>query len=153
MSERPPEGQTPGASSTALQIGANIRIAWSDLDITYSRSSGPGGQNVNKVNSKVQIQWSPSRLPDAVRERFLAKFGSRIQTDGELLIASQKFRDQHRNLEDCLGKLREMIQSVLIAPRVRRPTKPTRGSIERRIEAKKQQSQRKSSRRQRDFDS
>lgn len=153
MSERPPEGRTPGASSTALQIGANIRIAWSDLDITYSRSSGPGGQNVNKVNSKVQIQWNPSRLPDAVRERFLAKFGSRIQTDGELLIASQKFRDQHRNLEDCLSKLREMIQSVLIAPRVRRPTKPTRGSIERRIEAKKQQSQRKSSRRQRDFDS
>jgi ribosome-associated protein len=153
MTELPPEGRTPGASSTALQIGANIRIAWSDLDITYSRSSGPGGQNVNKVNSKVQIQWNPSRLPDAVRERFLVKFGSRLQTDGELLIASQKFRDQHRNLEDCLSKLREMIQSVLIAPRVRRPTKPTRGSIERRIEAKKQQSQRKSSRRQRDFDS
>jgi len=153
MSELPPEGRTPGASSTAIQIGANIRIAWSDLEIAYSRSSGPGGQNVNKVNSKVQIQWNPSRLPDAVRQRFLVKFGSRIQNDGELQIASQKFRDQHRNLEDCLSKLREMIQSVLIAPRVRRATKPTRGSIERRIEAKKQQSQRKSSRRQRDFDS
>jgi ribosome-associated protein len=133
-------------SAIALQV-REIAILWDDIGITYARSGGPGGQNVNKVNSKVQLSWSPLRLPDGIRQRFLERFASRIQTDGEITIVSQEFRDQKRNLEAGIEKLREMLLSVLNPPKRRRPTKPTRGSIERRIREKKQQTERKERRR------
>lgn len=133
-------------SAIALQV-REIAILWDDIAIAYARSGGPGGQNVNKVNSKVQLSWSPLKLPDGIRQRFLERFASRIQTDGEITIVSQEFRDQKRNLEAGIEKLREMLLSVLNPPKRRRPTKPTRGSIERRIREKKQQTERKERRR------
>lgn len=138
-------------SAVALQI-REIEILWDDLQITYARSGGPGGQNVNKVNTKVQLGWSPVKLPEGVRQRFHERFASRIQTDGEITIVGQEFRDQKRNLEACVEKLREMIVSVLNPPKRRRPTKPTRGSVERRIKEKKQQTERKQQRRVRDVE-
>lgn len=133
-----------------LRVSPRIEIPDSEFEFQASRSSGPGGQNVNKVNSKAQLRWnvvqSPS-LPDDVRQRFLTRFGSRVLDNGELLIVSQKSRDYPKNVADCLEKLREMLTSCLHAPRRRVKTKPTRGSVERRLSAKKQQSQRKQQRR------
>lgn len=133
-----------------IVITPRIQIPRSELRLTFARSSGPGGQNVNKVNSKVTLHWpviaSPS-LPDDVRERFVRKFANRITTEGELVLSSQESRDQSANIDDCLGKLREMVLSVAVAPKKRKATKPTKGSQRRRLEAKKGRSQTKSLRR------
>lgn len=132
-----------------LVVSASVKIPLEEFEFTYARSSGPGGQNVNKVNSKALLRWpvmvSPS-LPPAVRERFLAKFGNKLTNDGDLLISSQQTRDQGVNAQDCLDKLREMIVSVLQAPKRRRPTKPTRSSQKKRGETKKQNAQKKQGR-------
>jgi ribosome-associated protein len=133
-----------------LVVTSRISIPRSEFELAFARSSGPGGQNVNKVNSKVQLRWavaqSPSLPPD-VRERFLARFASRLVGEGrELLVVSQRHRDQAKNVEDCLDKLREMVAAVATPPKIRRPTKPTKGSKQRRLAAKKQHSERKAGR-------
>ena len=127
-----------------LQISTNIAIPDDELQLSFSRSSGPGGQNVNKVSSKATLRWAvqttPS-LPDDVRQRFLGAYQSRITNDGEIVIHSQEYRDQPKNIAACHEKLREMILAVLRPPKKRRPTKPTKGSKVRRLKAKKTRSQ------------
>lgn len=133
-----------------LDIDGRFAIPANELSFSYARSSGPGGQNVNKVNSKVVLAWSPVRsavLPGPVRQRFLARYGGKLTKEGEIVVVSQRFRDQPRNIEDCREKLREMIRSVLVAPKPRRPTKPTRGSKERRLTEKRRRSETKARRR------
>ncbi len=133
-----------------LNVTPRIQIPLDEFEFSYARSGGPGGQNVNKVNSKAVMRWnvtaSPS-LPDDVRERFLGTFGSRVLATGELLITSEESRDQVRNKELCLEKLAEMLRAVARPPKTRRPTKPSKGSIRRRLENKQQNSQRKANRR------
>lgn len=133
-----------------LVVAPHIQIPPAEFEFTYARSSGPGGQNVNKVNSKAVLRWqvtkSPS-LPEAVRARFLAKYGSRLTGDGDLLITSERYRDQPRNIDDCLEKLREMLLSVAVAPKKRKKTKPSRASKERRLDSKKRDSTKKRNRR------
>ncbi len=123
-----------------LVVNSHLSIPHSEFQFTYARSSGPGGQNVNKVSSKALLRWnvaaSPS-LPAAVRARFVARFGNRLTGEGDLLISSQRFRDQSRNATDCLDKLREMLAAVAVAPRPRKRTKPTRASGERRLKEKR----------------
>ena len=113
------------------------------------RSGGPGGQNVNKVASRAVLRWqasaSPS-LPTGVKDRFLTQQRSRLTTAGELILTSQRFRDQERNKQDCLDKLRAMIRQALVPPRPRRPTRPGRAARERRLEAKRRRSATKSRR-------
>ncbi len=132
-----------------LVVNDTISIPLAELDFEFSRSSGPGGQNVNKVNTKVTLQWpvreSPS-LPDGVRERFVAKYRTRINNRGQLVIHSQRFRNRGRNVSDCLSKLREMVLSVAEPPKKRKRTRPSRASRERRLNDKKQRSQKKQSR-------
>lgn len=126
-----------------------LQIPEYELVYTYARSGGPGGQNVNKVNSKAILRWYPAAnrsLPEAVRQRFLLKYGNRLSTEGELIITSQKFRDQLRNSEDCLNKLYAMLEAVRVAPIIRRPTKPSKASKERRIDCKRKDSMKKQSR-------
>lgn len=121
--------------------------------LTYARSSGSGGQNVNKVNSKVLLRWSPSRsaaMPPEVLNRFNARFGRRLNREGELLITAEEHRDQGRNASRCFEKLEEMILSVWRRPRPRIATKPTRGSKERRLLGKRVLSEKKSNRRKLD---
>lgn len=134
----------------------NIELPVAELDFSFARSAGPGGQNVNKVNSKAILRWpilSSESLPAEVKERFLTRFANRITVDGDLVISSQKYRDQSKNVEDCLEKLRWMIATVAKAPSARKPTKPSRAAKEKRIESKKQLSQKKKQRRQtKDFD-
>ena len=133
-----------------LPINARITIPAGELEFTFVRSAGPGGQNVNKVNSKAVLRWAVARtpsLPEEVRARFLAANKHRITVDGDLLVTCQRYRDQGRNIDECLEKLRTMIAAVLTPPRKRRPTKPTKGARERRLKAKKEQSGKKQDRR------
>lgn len=143
--------ETPPAAPAALAVNNRIRIPLAEFEFSFARSSGPGGQNVNKVNSKALLRWpvrtSPS-LPEAVRDRLLSRFGSRITADGDLLISSQRFRDQGRNVDDCLDKLRGMLIEVAAPPKRRRRTKPSRASIKRRLESKRRKSEKKQGRRE-----
>jgi len=136
--------------STFLSVSARIQIPTSEFQFTFVRSSGPGGQNVNKVNSKAVLRWpltaSPSLPPD-VRDRFLTRYGSRLTSAGELIISSQRFRDQGRNVDDCLEKLAAMLGEVARAPRRRRPTKPSKSAVQQRLTAKQAHSRKKHRRR------
>lgn len=123
-----------------ISLGPGIRIADDELSITYVRSSGPGGQNVNKTSSKAVVRWNVRSAPgvrDDVKARFLARFGSRVTAAGDVLITSDRHRDQPRNLEDCLAKLTAMLSEVAAAPRRRKATRPGRAARERRIVEKK----------------
>jgi ribosome-associated protein len=122
----------------------------SELEWSYSRSSGPGGQNVNKTATKATLRWDVTRsnaLPPEVRERFLRAHATRLTRRGELVLHSQRERDQIRNSEDCLAKLAALLRAVARRPRPRRATQPTRGSKERRLKAKKRHGQTKRERR------
>jgi ribosome-associated protein len=129
-----------------IVVNQHILIPESEMRLSFARSSGPGGQNVNKVNSKVTLHWpvtsSPS-LPDDVRERFVAKFANRINSAGELVLTSQESRDQPSNVADVYEKLRTMVISVAQAPRRRKATRPTKGSKVRRLKSKRDRSQTK----------
>jgi ribosome-associated protein len=133
-----------------LEVTQRIRIPLNEFQWSFVRSGGPGGQNVNKVASKAVLRWdavnSPS-LPDEVRTRFLSQQKHRVTNSGELIVTSQRYRDQERNRQDCLGKLREMIHLAVFVPRPRKPTKPSRGSKEARLRAKQMRSRVKSARR------
>ena len=139
-----------GDSKEDLIVSERVRIAAGEFEWSFARSGGPGGQNVNKVNSKAILRWRPAdspSLPDDVRQRFLTRFASKLTEDGDLVIASDEYRDQPKNVTASLEKLREMIQQVLVAPRKRKATKPSLGSKRRRLENKQRQSEKKQGRR------
>lgn len=134
----------------SLIVGDRIRIPADEFDVSFARGQGPGGQNVNKVNSKAVLYWSVLSSPSLARdvlERFQAKYHHRLTSEGVLVISSDRFRDQRRNIDDCMEKLAAMLLTVLEPPKPRKKTKPTRGSVERRIAAKKATSARKQNRR------
>lgn len=130
----------------------SIKIPEDELQFTFVRSSGAGGQNVNKVSSKAVLRWNAraSRiLTGGMRERFMQKFGSKLTVEGDILITSDRYRDQGRNAADCMAKLREMIAAIAKPPKKRIPTKPTLGSKLRRLKAKRAHSEKKRDRRYR----
>ena len=126
-----------------IPITSRISIDDSELEFAFVRSSGPGGQNVNKLSTAVQLRFdvrnSPS-LPDAVRHRMERLAGRRLTQDGILVIAAQRFRSQEQNRHDAMERLTDLIRDASIVPVVRRPTKPTAGSRRRRLEAKSNRS-------------
>lgn len=127
----------------------DISIPQDELQFTYARSSGKGGQNVNKVNSKAVLKWnlSSSRaVPPGVKARFIERFGSRLNSEGDIVIMSDEHRDQGRNVSECISRLKDMLKSVWRAPKVRRATKPTFGSKQRRLKSKKEVGEKKSNR-------
>ena len=133
-----------------LIINARLTIPAKEIEILTARSSGPGGQNVNKVNSKVTLRWSPARcvgLSEAWRKRLVAKYGNRINRSGQIVLHSEKYRDQPRNLNDVRQKLMAILLETQSAPKKRRPTKPSKGSQRRRLESKAKQSVKKQNRR------
>ena len=127
-----------------LPISPDIAIDDQELVERFVRSSGPGGQNVNKLSTAVELRFdaknSPS-LPEPVRERLLAKRDRRITDDGVVVLSAQRFRTQDRNREDARERLADLIRSVLVPPKPRVATKPTRASKERRLTGKKERSQ------------
>ena len=133
-----------------LAIDEKISIPESEFTWTFVRSSGPGGQNVNKVASKAVLRWnlsaSPS-LPDDVKARLRAQQPSRVTVEGDFLLSSQRYRDQDRNRQDCLEKLRDCVLQALFVPKARKKKKPTKASKERRIAAKRHRSAAKTARR------
>lgn len=129
-----------------LVVNDRLAIPLKEFRFTYARSSGPGGQNVNKVNSKVTMHWpvnaSPSLPPD-VRQRLVSRHRRRMNTEGEMVIISQRFRDQARNVADCLSKLREMLDEAAQPPTARKKTKTPRRAKEKRLREKRYRSEAK----------
>ena len=136
--------------STPLTINDKITLPGSDLEWTAVKSSGPGGQNVNKVASKVELRVALAcveGLDARTAARLRALAGARLTDGGELVITSTKTRDQGRNLADALAKLQALLQAAQALPRPRHATRPTRGSVERRLSAKQRRSDAKAARR------
>ncbi len=133
-----------------LIVTPQLRIPLKEFRISFARSGGPGGQNVNKVNTKALLRWRLSEsavLPDAVRLRLIALHRRRITAEGDLLVVSQRFRDAGRNAADCLEKLRVMLATAAATPRPRKPTQPSRDAVRRRLDAKRRHAEKKRRRR------
>jgi ribosome-associated protein len=138
-----------------LKINDKIAIPLREFHWEFARSGGPGGQNVNKVHSKAVLRWRPgesTHLPPGVRSRLMTALAPRLTVLGELLVSSERTRDQGRNVADCLEKVRRLVLAAAVPPKPRRPTRPTKASQARRVEAKMQRSATKNRRRKPDLE-
>jgi ribosome-associated protein len=126
-----------------IRVTSTISIDEREIEESFIRSSGPGGQNVNKLATAVQLRFDVRRspaLPDDVRQRLERLAGRRLTRDGVLIITAQQYRTQERNRQDALDRLLRMIREAAVRPVPRRPTKPTAGSRKRRLEGKRRRS-------------
>jgi ribosome-associated protein len=134
-----------------LVVTELIQIPDDELEWSFARSGGPGGQNVNKVASKAVLRWkaagTTAAIPEPAKLRMRARFPSRFTVDGDVVLHSQRYRDQERNREDCTNKLLEMIRDALVIPTPRKATRVSRGAKRRRVADKRRQSEKKQNRR------
>ncbi|MCY9865173.1 alternative ribosome rescue aminoacyl-tRNA hydrolase ArfB [Vibrio coralliirubri] len=129
-----------------LKISNNVELAEWEIELTAIRSMGAGGQKVNKTSSAIHLRFDIKRstLPDFYKERLLKLSDSRITKEGVIIIKAQAYRTQEQNREDALERLKQLIISSAVVQKTRRPTKPTRNSQKRRVDAKKRKAQTKS---------
>lgn len=135
--------------STPLTINDKITLPGSDLEWTAVRSGGPGGQNVNKVASKIELSFdfeSTVALPDDVKERLRKAAKNTLDAEGRIFIKSEKTRDQGKNLQDARDKLKEMILKALVVPKTRKPTKVSKAQKAKRLTTKKVVAKKKAAR-------
>ena len=133
-----------------LEVTSRVRIPAAEIDLSYARSSGPGGQNVNKVSSKAVLRWSPvasTALSEEDRALVLEALAPRLTKEGDLVLSSDRRRDQPKNVADVLERLRDLLRAALLRPVQRRRTRPSRASRERRLRAKRARSETKRDRR------
>ena len=147
----------PSAAAPENQLAVNesLSIPRSELDVRVSRSSGAGGQHVNKTSSRVEVFWNilASRaLHESQRNRLREKLSSRMTTDGSIRVVASDMRSQTRNRELAEERLADLVRRALVVPKKRRATKPTRASKEARLESKKRHSTKKAERRKSSFD-
>jgi ribosome-associated protein len=137
-----------------LRIARDLSIDENDIDISFVRASGPGGQNVNKLSTAAQLRYDTHRLtlPDDATARLARLVGQRMTKDGVIVIHAQRFRTQERNRSDAIERLLELLREAMIRPVPRRPTRPTQGSKKRRLEGKKRRSDVKAKRGSGGFD-
>ena len=129
-----------------IRVSPSLSIDDGDIEETFVRSSGPGGQNVNKLATAVQLRFDPHALPAVVRARLMTLAGARWTSEGVLLVDASRFRTQARNRADAVERLVDLVRQATIRPRPRRPTKPTRASKVRRVDAKQRRGRIKSDR-------
>jgi len=145
----------PVAAENLLEINDALSIPRGELDVRVSRSSGAGGQHVNKTSSRVEIFWNVrrSRAPsEDQRARLLDRLASRLTTEGSVRIVASDMRSQSRNRDLAEEKLVDLVRRALVIPKKRRPTRPTKASMEARLEGKKRRSNTKRERQKKSFD-
>ena len=148
-----PERPTrPDSLPAGVELAPGVRVPPRSIRVTFVRSSGPGGQNVNKRSTKARLRVALADIPlrDAQRARLVRLAGSLVTDAGEIVIQDDATRSTERNKQACMDRLRALVAQSLVVPKKRRPTKPTKGSVERRLDQKKQRAQTKSRRRKMD---
>ncbi len=141
--------------STMIEITPTIQIDEQELEFDFTRSTGPGGQNVNKVSTAVQLRFDLSAsksLPEQLKQRLGRLAGKRMTSEGILIIEARQYRSQERNRQAALERLIRLIQQAAEPPKPRRKTRPTRASILKRLETKRKRSEIKRSRRETGID-
>ena len=132
-----------------LPVTESLTIPGRELRVSFARSGGPGGQNVNKVETKVELRWRPgesSILSDEDRAWLLERLARRLSGDGDLIVSSSRTRDQARNREDARQRLAAIVAQALERPKKRRPARPTREARRRRLEEKRRRAELKAAR-------
>jgi ribosome-associated protein len=134
-----------------LVVTERVRIPGAEVALSFARSGGPGGQHVNKTESKVVLRWNAARsaaLSDADRAWLLQRLAARLTADGDLVLAADEERSQSANVDAALRRFRQVLREALQRPKARRATRPTRASRERRLAAKRHRSDQKRDRRE-----
>jgi ribosome-associated protein len=144
---RPGEADAPG---DALPVTRHLAIPRAELETKATRAGGPGGQHVNTSSTRIELRWNvrASRaLDDALRDRLLERLATRLDADGTLRIVASEHRSQRQNRDAAEARLAALVRAATAVPKRRKPTKPTRASVARRIEGKRRQSEKKQTRR------